>query len=111
MAEDILPQPLPRFPQGNNPLTIHFPSQRFILPRQRSHPDAAPSKHSDLEADLLADALAVVVAARVRHDGQALLLRHGALPDVLQPSGAAQLLGQQGLELSALDGAQQDHRL
>lgn len=81
------------------------------MPRQRLHPDTASSRHSDLEADLLADALAVGVAARVRHDRQALLLRRRPLPDVLQPSGAAQLLGQQGLELSALDGAQQDHRL
>lgn len=95
--------------QATNPLTIHFPSQSFILPRQ--HPDTAPSKHSDLEADLLADALAVAVAVRVRHDRQPFLLRHGPLPDVLQPPGAAQLLGQQGLELGALDGAQQDHRL
>lgn len=97
--------------QATNPLTIHLPSQCSILPRQRLHPDTAPPKTSDLEADLLADALAVDVAARVRHDRQALLLRHGPLPDVLQPSGAAQLLGQQGLELGALDGAQQDHRL
>lgn len=92
--------------QATNPLSIHFPSQCSTLLRQRLRP-----KTSDLEADLLAGALAVVVAARVRHDRQALLLRHGPLPDVLQPSGATQLLGQQGLELGALDGAQQDHRL
>lgn len=40
-----------------------------------------------------------------------LLLGGGSLPDVLQTSGAAELLGEQRLELGTLDGAQQDHGL
>lgn len=114
MVEDVSSQLLLCLPPGNKSINNPFPQTvlHFALSALASwHPGIALSKHSDLEADLLADALAVVVAAWVWQDRQALLLRHGPLPDVLQPSRAAQLLGQQGLELGALNGAQQDHWL
>ena len=44
----------------------------------------------------------------VRH---ALLEGHGVLPDVLHAARAAQLLGEESLQLGPLDGAQQDHGL
>lgn len=50
---------------------------------------------SDLEADLLTGPMAAVFAARVRHDRHAFLLRGGSFPDVLQPSEAPELLGEQ----------------
>lgn len=70
------------------------------------HPLPPLAVTSDLEADLLTDPLAAVLAVRVRHDRQAFLLRDGPFPDVLQAPGATELLGEQRLELGTLYGAQ-----